>query len=755
MYKCIVIDQGVQVGLNDIYSFIYSDKAYFITEVPGNKVTITRRVNTQFHEVLNSDISNFVDAGGAPIATNVAEFRAFMSQQALKVKAGEGISVTADNTVSVKAGGPSNLGGYRVGTGLNVDGEGRLSATASSEVTKVLATEAEMLALATESLRPYRVIRMDSKRLYYLNAGASPAVLSNWFVGPSIEAGSLSFNTRTGQIVSEFGDYELSLVPTTDETTGVVYTLVVEDGELYLENTSDKSRVKVGDNQILNELVVNFNQLNDIVTQGDTSIVNKVNELIEKSNQYDLVINGAESGLTKRIDNIEVEVSATKQRLTDIEGGYVNKDQVGVAGGLATLDATGKVPASQLPEKQVGVNSFKGRTGSVNPATGDYTAEQITTSTTAQFASQSEKDIWNAKAEKSYVDEVDTQNRTYTDGKIADSKADDKTYVDNTFVRKDAANIANGYVKLDNTAMIPYDLLPAMNTARKVSVANAAARLALDEYDDLTIAYQQDDGSVWAINAYDDPSVAANWSTLGSTEAMGVVSFNGRTGNVAPQPGDYTTVDIMESVGRTFVSGSDRTKWDSKVDTSQLNTELVKYIPKTQLGTSGGVATLGSDGKVLASQLPPASTVSESRLKAVEELANLADQKGDIAADNSVLLDQRLQAVEARSSGGTPRKYANVKGSRSVTTFFKNNSDNEMQVYISGVRSAVVTRQITVNIREIGTTVNFTIQSPYVAVGSDKDLQVSFAVPKGYEYQLQNTGGFTTMSVINTWYELV
>ena len=61
--------------------------------------------------------------------------------------------------------------------------------------------------------------------------------------------------------------------------------------------------------------------------------------------------------------------------------------------------------------------------------------------------------------------------------------------------------------------------------------------------------------------------------TGGGDSTSLVESFNGRSGDVVPQSGDYTASDVGA-------------------------------IPTSQKGTAGGVATLGSDGKVPTSQLP-------------------------------------------------------------------------------------------------------------------------------------------------------
>lgn len=91
---------------------------------------------------------------------------------------------------------------------------------------------------------------------------------------------------------------------------------------------------------------------------------------------------------------------------------------------------------------------------------------------------------------------------------------------------------------------VPASQLPDPATGRKVIVADKAARLALPVWDDLTIAYQQSDSTAWGLDAGANPSVAGNWSLMGSTAVDGVSAFNGRTGVVLPQAGDYTAAQV-------------------------------------------------------------------------------------------------------------------------------------------------------------------------------------------------------------------
>lgn len=91
---------------------------------------------------------------------------------------------------------------------------------------------------------------------------------------------------------------------------------------------------------------------------------------------------------------------------------------------------------------------------------------------------------------------------------------------------------------------VPASQLPDPAAGRKVIVADQAARMALPKWDDLTIAYQQSDSTTWGLDADANPSVAGNWTLMGSTAVGGVSTFNGRTGVVMPQAGDYTAAQV-------------------------------------------------------------------------------------------------------------------------------------------------------------------------------------------------------------------
>ena len=142
--------------------------------------------------------------------------------------------------------------------------------------------------------------------------------------------------------------------------------------------------------------------------------------------------------------------------------------------------------------------------------------------------------------------------------------------------------------------------MPDIAAGRKSTVADEAARLTLDVWPDLTIAYQMDDGNAYALDANDDPSVPANWSMLGSGIADGVGSFNSRTGNVLPQAGDYTAEQITESAAKQFVSAAEKAEWTATVpvtkgDVGLGNVDNVQQAPITRTITAGTGLTGGGN----------------------------------------------------------------------------------------------------------------------------------------------------------------
>ena len=127
---------------------------------------------------------------------------------------------------------------------------------------------------------------------------------------------------------------------------------------------------------------------------------------------------------------------------------------------------------------------------------------------------------------------------------------------------------------LDSSGRILTSQLPDIASGRKVKVNSEADRLTMSVYPDLTIAYQMDDSSSWVINGNDDPSNIYNWTKLGSALISQVSSFNGRTGNVSPESGDYTSDMITETNKKQFASKDEKISWNSRLTDADRNGKL-------------------------------------------------------------------------------------------------------------------------------------------------------------------------------------
>lgn len=146
------------------------------------------------------------------------------------------------------------------------------------------------------------------------------------------------------------------------------------------------------------------------------------------------------------------------------------------------------------------------------------------------------------------------------------------------YIKKTEAGIPNGVAPLDETGKVSIEYLPDLPAGRKVIVADEAERLALPVHNDLTIAYQQSDSTVWGLNSSTNPAVPENWQYLGSTAVDGVVTFNGRAGVVVPAIGDYDADQIAETT-KKFVTDLEKSGWDAKLDETSAD---ILYVRKDQ-----------------------------------------------------------------------------------------------------------------------------------------------------------------------------
>lgn len=745
MYKCIAYSGGVDVSVNRSAFFTFRRSTHNLIDSGNNQVRVSRKIDGLF-EFLDTPVTDFVDVTGSPIAYNYADLLAYFIKDRT-VLAGEGIAVD-NGTVSVVAGGPSTLGGFKVGTGLTVDGSGRLSASATSEVTRVLNTEAEMLALPVEELRSYRVIRLDTKRLYYLNASTSASVLANWFVGPSIEASVLSFNGRTGAVEGEFGDYNFDLVPMVDKANSTNFTLVVEEGRLYIQNMTTTDLVEISYSSVGSELGARTTALEDLVS-SPTGLNAKVTQLLTEVARNTDSIENTQAGLKTRVKALEDKpVVDYSPQITELESKNSSQDTL-----ITAIDGKADSVAANNVVLDTRVSTLEER-----PLAVDYST-----------------DITAIKAKN-----------TTQDTKL--------TELDGAILNK--ANLVNG--------KIPYDQLPEFPVGRKVNVANQATRFSLSRYADLTIAYQSDTGDAWGLDANADPAISANWSKLGNAQGIGVASFNGRTGQIGAMVGDYdagkitelvekrfvttdqiakwnasseaagvttfkgrsgtvipTTGDysadlITETATRKFATNEQVTSWNGKETTSgsQAKADAVKtysdttFLTKVQRGSVNGVASLDASGKIPSSQILTNVTGGFATLNSFVKVptvylpTNTPNGVPLLGADSKIISDN-MRITRSR--------YFNVKPSRVASSWYSNTTIFDMTVRIvtptvnGGGASSIEIREGTT-----GTVMKLT--SYRVASNIVNSQWIEVLIPAGFQYRYIN--GNADRLTPEEWYEI-
>lgn len=218
-------------------------------------------------------------------------------------------------------------------------------------------------------------------------------------------------------------------------------------------------------------------------------------------------------------------------------------------------------------------------------------------------------------------------------------------------------------LKLDSTAVgvsvpslvagkVPASQLPDPTAGRKVIVADQPARLALPVWDDLTIAYQSSDSTTWGLDADANPSVAGNWSLMGSTAVDGVSTFNGRTGVVVPQTGDYTAAQV----------GADA----AGVAASSMATHLAAADPHPQYATAVEVAAAAPVQSV--NGMTGSVTITKAGI-GLPNVDNTSDASKPVSTLQQAAIDEKVDKNQARLDGRIHEKLnplGSVAGSASI-----------------------------------------------------------------------------------------
>ncbi|MGE0658264.1 MAG: hypothetical protein AB7F36_01685 [Reyranellaceae bacterium] len=164
------------------------------------------------------------------------------------------------------------------------------------------------------------------------------------------------------------------------------------------------------------------------------------------------------------------------------------------------------------------------------------------------------------------------------------------------------AGTANGVATLDAGGKIPVAQIPAIALVNTSVVANEAAMLALSAQTG-DIAVRTDENKSYIL-AGTDPATLGDWQEL-LTPTGGVASFNGRTGAVTPQTGDYaqsnitglTTADSPQFAALNVGHASDTTVSRHSAGNLAIEGNLVYRAGGTDVPVAdGGTGASTADG---------------------------------------------------------------------------------------------------------------------------------------------------------------
>lgn len=237
--------------------------------------------------------------------------------------------------------------------------------------------------------------------------------------------------------------------------------------------------------------------------------------------------------------------------LDEIATEKINQSQKAQADGVATLDASGKVPKVQLPADSLEtaqsiLTKLKTVDGSGSgldadlldgKSSADYvlvvniTSATNDTSTTKVSAAAATKKSWDhAQAAHNLIGSKDTEYKS-------------------TFEKIANRNKLNGYAGLDSAGKLSPNAIPGQTIVNVEVYASTAERNADTSLQKGDMAIVESNGSAAIFILKKDPegkaTTDADWLSIQTNVTVDVRSWNGRNGNVMPALGDYTTALIL------------------------------------------------------------------------------------------------------------------------------------------------------------------------------------------------------------------
>lgn len=338
-------------------------------------------------------------------------------------------------------------------------------------------------------------------------------------------------------------------------------------------------------------------------TFDTTSISNRIN--LKASNADLLNLTTTVNAHTTNINSNTASITSNTAAI----GLKVNQSNIGVANGVASLNAQGRVPSNQLPPVTLNSTNVVATEFDMLALTGVTVGSiAIRTDISKNFvlADTDPSQIYNwielltpAAPVQTVNGYVGTVNLTKGDvGLInVDNTADVLKPVSNATqaalnLKLDAnkVGVANGTASLNASGKIPTDQIPAISFSSVKVLNSQAAMLALNTAVVGSVVIRTDVNKNYVLSAA-DPSVLANWIEL-LTPAPPVQTVNGYSGNVNIAKSDLGLANVDNT--------SDANKPISAATQTALNLKAVAADVNTALALKANMASPSLTGTPLA-----------------------------------------------------------------------------------------------------------------------------------------------------------
>lgn len=434
--------------------------------------------------------------------------------------------------------------------------------------------------------------------------------------GGTVTAGVASFNGRSGNVLARAGDYTAAMV-----------------GLDQVDNTSDANKPISNATQAALDLKADDAVMRaELATKADAGAM--TTELAGKADVSSLAT-VATTGDYSDLNNAPAPYSLPMASATAL-GGVI------VGSGLV-ISPTGVLSATGGGGGVAGVEAFNGRTGTVSPQAGDYTAAMVgldkvdNTSDAEKPISTATQAALDLKANAADVNAALADKANESDVAAALALKAGVQYVDDGLALKaDAASTTTALASKADTA----SLAAVATSGDYTDLTNTPAPYSLPTASDTVL------GGIKVGNGLAIDSNGFLNATGGSGTA-GVTSFAGRTGDVTPQAGDYTAAMVgLDNVDNTSdankpISTATQAALDGKADAATVAADMALKANTADLAT---VATTGLYSDLTGTPTPYSlPTASGSELGGIKIGTGLSiDAQGVVTVVMSSVIDSGL-----------------------------------------------------------------------------------------------------------------